>query len=649
MKKDEIVKIIKDYVDNDKAKYAVLITGGWGTGKTFFYENYLKDKIVRVKNGGYDGKTNVYISLYGISSIEQLSKEIVVNFFIKVKLHNSKRNSKVYRKIGNIIGVCSKMFSFSFNGLSVDLEKVLQGIESSIDFKDMIICLDDLERCNIPVNELFGMINNLVEHCNCKVIILADEDNIGKVYANTNIEMKYLTLLMGRKLGIDSVPEKSTENDTKSITIETLKKLNDNVYSDNYIYRNIKEKVIGLTLKYESNMNDDFKEIIESVITYEGLTDKLLESKKKILECMDKCKTNNIRIMKMWLLNFEKIYKVIDGYSKSNDDAQKYFNDIFNRFMLYSIRVACAFGKNNRLSEWDNENEIGYISLEDGFLMGGQGYKFVDDLFKDSILDKQKIRSAAYFIIKERKEKEEREIDAHKWEAYDKLNKNLYYLEDKEIDEYIIKMKEEIERDEFKPQNYQNIIAILVLLKEENCTDVHFINEICAILVKKLENIKGKIDIENVRFDFSCQESADLFHNFYNPLYLIMMEKNQQFDEQKKAQKFSFSNGTDFLLLCTYPPDNSMGYEASISNFNLEKLILVIQTGSIREIYDVLRGIEKLRVRTGDLEIFNELIKKLGDIKFNGKMRNKAIKHLIDVILKKADIITIASKDDVKN
>lgn len=128
-----------------------------------------------------------------------------------------------------------------------------------------------------------------------------------------------------------------------------------------------------------------------------------------------------------------------------------------------------------------------------------------------------------------------------------------------------------------------------------------------------------------------------------------MMEKNQQFDEQKKAQKFSFSNGTDFLLLCTYPPDNSMGYEASISNFNLEKLILVIQTGSIREIYDVLRGIEKLRVRTGDLEIFNELIKKLGDIKFNGKMRNKAIKHLIDVILKKADIITIASKDDVKN
>ena len=44
----------------------------------------------------------------------------------------------------------------------------------------MIICLDDFERCVIPMNELFGVINNLVEHCNCKVIILADEDNIGQ-------------------------------------------------------------------------------------------------------------------------------------------------------------------------------------------------------------------------------------------------------------------------------------------------------------------------------------------------------------------------------------------------------------------------------------------------------------------------------------
>lgn len=48
------------------------------------------------------------------------------------------------------------------------------------------------------LNSLFGFINNLVEHCNCKVLILADESNIGKMYANTNIEAKYSTLLSGK-------------------------------------------------------------------------------------------------------------------------------------------------------------------------------------------------------------------------------------------------------------------------------------------------------------------------------------------------------------------------------------------------------------------------------------------------------------------
>ena len=42
-----------------------------------------------------------------------------------------------------------------------------------------------------------SFVNNLVEHCNCKVLILADEKIIGKIYANTNIERKYLTVLSG--------------------------------------------------------------------------------------------------------------------------------------------------------------------------------------------------------------------------------------------------------------------------------------------------------------------------------------------------------------------------------------------------------------------------------------------------------------------
>lgn len=648
MKKDEIVKAVRDYVNNDKVKYAVLITGGWGTGKTYFYEHDLKTEILLTENGKNNGKANVYISLYGISSIEQLSKEIVINYLIRVKLHSSQKGSKVYRQIGNIISVCSKMFSFSFNGLSADFEKGIKELEGGIDFKDMIICLDDFERCNIPMNEIFGMINNLVEHCNCKVIILADEDNIGKMHANTNIEMKYLTLLTGRKLDINDTPNKCVENDKQSITIETLKKLNNNLYSDNYIYSNIKEKVIGLTLKYESNVKDDFKSIVESVINSKGLSEKLLEDKEDILKFMDKCKISNIRTMKMWLLNFEKIYNVLTKYINNSDD-KKYFNEVYDRFALYSIRVAGALEKSNSLYKWEKGKEIGYINLGGDDLMEVQGYKFVDDLFKDSVLSEQKIFKAAKFIIQKRKEEEQWDIDQHRRKAYEKLILRMYYLEDEDIDDCIIKMKEEIERDDFTPQNYQSIIFILVLLEQEGCIDENCINEICVILKSKLENMRGKIEIEDIQFDSLSDKSKNLFHKFYNPLYLIIAEKNQQVEKLDKERAFSFSDGAKFLHLCTNPPVEYIGNEVFISDFDLKKLVEVIQTGDIEGIYHIAKGIEKLGFKTGELEVFKKLVIELNEKNFIGRMRNRAVKHLIEEIHKKTNIITNADKDDVNN
>ena len=86
------------------------------------------------------------------------------------------------------MGVISKAFSFSIGSVSADFSKMIRGISNLAEVKNMVVCFDDLERCTIPINELFGYVNNLIEHCNCKVLILADESNIGKVFANSNVE-----------------------------------------------------------------------------------------------------------------------------------------------------------------------------------------------------------------------------------------------------------------------------------------------------------------------------------------------------------------------------------------------------------------------------------------------------------------------------
>lgn len=57
---------IDDYLKNRFINYALLIKGEWGSGKTFF----VKKNVVKRYNNA------LYISLYGISSIDKFSEKI---------------------------------------------------------------------------------------------------------------------------------------------------------------------------------------------------------------------------------------------------------------------------------------------------------------------------------------------------------------------------------------------------------------------------------------------------------------------------------------------------------------------------------------------------------------------------------------------
>ena len=45
-----------------------------------------------------------------------------------------------------------------------------------------ILVFDDLERCNMDINRVLGYINRFVEHDGAKVIIIADQEKIGKAH-----------------------------------------------------------------------------------------------------------------------------------------------------------------------------------------------------------------------------------------------------------------------------------------------------------------------------------------------------------------------------------------------------------------------------------------------------------------------------------
>ena len=71
MNTNELTKYIKNYLENDKTRSAIMLTGAWGCGKSYYIQNDLVPALT-------DKEENrcVVVSLYGIKSLEALSKSI---------------------------------------------------------------------------------------------------------------------------------------------------------------------------------------------------------------------------------------------------------------------------------------------------------------------------------------------------------------------------------------------------------------------------------------------------------------------------------------------------------------------------------------------------------------------------------------------
>lgn len=73
-------------------------------------------------------------------------------------------------------------------------------IESFLPINNSILIFDDLERCDCSINEILGYINSFVEHEKMKVIIVANQEEIGKSVTEKGRELQYLVAAGGRDI-----------------------------------------------------------------------------------------------------------------------------------------------------------------------------------------------------------------------------------------------------------------------------------------------------------------------------------------------------------------------------------------------------------------------------------------------------------------
>lgn len=191
MNDERIKNIILRYLspENKEPHYSILLNGEWGSGKTYF----IKKEILPLLDSHYDVK---YVSLFNVKTIEDIETELLVYSNINGLDKMLKNNI-----IGEIAEQSNNVLS-NFTGLNLkDFSKLssknwLQDTKSSKDKKVKVLILDDLERTNINLEELFGFISNPLECSDIRIIFIANESEIKE--GNKQIYFKYKEKVIGR-------------------------------------------------------------------------------------------------------------------------------------------------------------------------------------------------------------------------------------------------------------------------------------------------------------------------------------------------------------------------------------------------------------------------------------------------------------------
>lgn len=339
MTNTELNQYILHYLDKDLTKSAIMLTAGWGTGKSYYIQNELIPFLSDSKNGSH---ACIVVSLYGLKEIYEISKALYLETRIKpleekIKLLTKESEEK---KAGKIIvkTILKNLTSLAGIDLSMN-EDDLQELYQSIDLTGKLIILEDIERSKIDILDVLGYVYNLVEEDGAKVLLVANEDAI------TNYS--------------------HTERDK-----------NGKIYrfpdEDTVAYLKIKEKTISDTISFHGNIKEAIEELIRSfdnkILNRFAVKDQV----EKIHGLMIGRNHTNLRT---FIFACQKASDIFNKLGSITDDVAQ---TIFYGVLSLSMRI-----KSGANTDWDGTDFISATLGAGNFPL----YRFCYDYIKFQKLD----------------------------------------------------------------------------------------------------------------------------------------------------------------------------------------------------------------------------------------------------------------------
>jgi len=283
---NHIVKNLNNYIESKLPfEYAILLTGSWGSGKTFFIKEYINRSDENI----------LYISLNGLETLDDLYYLIVESKYLKDKKDKISLGAlKSINHISKIVASDKEEVE-----LNIDIDNLLKFNEKTI------LIFDDIERVSkkIEINDLLGFIfREFIEKMDAKVILVANEEEIFAKWIENNEYQKIKEKLIGKTFEIQSDIDKAYDNFTKDL-IESREILN-------------KYKDIILDIHRTSRYNN-LRILKQSVYEFN-----------RLYSILDNEIKNEEKIVKKFLIEF--VINSIE-YKKSNPNIELFESNHFSK------------------------------------------------------------------------------------------------------------------------------------------------------------------------------------------------------------------------------------------------------------------------------------------------------------------------------
>lgn len=635
MYSDEINEVIENYLRNTKSEYAIMIDGDWGTGKTYFLTHSLKNTINNIDNGKKGQRRVAYVSLYGVRSIAEVSKEILFQFF-------GTKNTNKTKVVKGIIETASNVLTASIDMINIDLSK-MHDVFNKINIKNWIICFDDLERCGMPINEILGYMNRLVEHNKCKLIVLANEKEIGKINTSSNLEEKYQVVLQKIKLDIDQGGEKK-KNSAEGFDLERLREEVQSFFAEDILYGCIREKVIGLTIKFETKIEEAYDSIAEEYCKKEIHKFLLRDVNKNyiIKELVEKGGSN----LRTLISIFESIQKIYEKMKSKNYNTDEYFDQIMTKFLKYISFVTIYYKNGGKMSDLEVEG-MGYISLEEKKSTHIIAFEFLNKYCTTLSFDDDQFESVVSKLREEYKEEDRlKKLQEGYGKAYKELN-GWWEKEDEEVVELIDQLKNEVRNNQYPLNMYQKIIALFIELEFHGVV-IGNLDELIETMNQNIEHVTCETPIE--RYSYIFMDNPELNEKYNKYVDKLILKKNKgRVEKTKEVNEILKSDEwADALLKYCEENYNDFGKRWSFTDL-IDVEVLMEKTKKARNeelytlkavfqtVYNVANIRERFEKDRKKLQLFRDEVKKMDVSKPVKRMAIENLKECLDDIIKRLE------------